>query len=231
MSQDRAILESAYANHLRAIANLDTPGKKHQSSSSDSQVDVNPENLSALPPFTGTAVDGPAIPEILVPATSQDAVNAVGLARRFSKRARLDVLESMLKLDDAQCDLPRKWLNSSSMGQTAVAMTPIPEERSIPDISITRQSSDSTVQSVGGSTYRKRLIMDSPAGKAIGGLIHRLAVSRGAGEHKDEAKEKGKENDPDEKVETGFSKYLSMRFKKPPLRTPDYDEHYHFGSL
>ena len=73
--------------------------------------------------------------------------------------------------------------------------------------------------------------MDSPAGKAIGGLIHRLAVSRGAGEHKDEAKEKGKENDPDEKVETGFSKYLSMRFKKPPLRTPDYDEHYHFGSL
>ena len=46
--------------------------------------------------------------------------------------------------------------------------------------------------------------MDSPAGKAIGGLIHRLAVSRGAGEHKDEAKEKGKENDADEKVETGF---------------------------
>ena len=231
MSQDRAILESVFAKNRKAIADLDTLGKKHQSSSSDSQFDVKPENISALPPFTGIAVDGPAIPEILVSGTSQHAVDSVGLARRFSKRARLDVLESMLDLDDAPGDLRRKWLNSSSKGQTAVAMTSIPEEHSIPDISITRHSSDSTVQSSEVRTHRKRSIMDSPAGKTIGGLIHQLSISRGAGAHKVEATDKGKENDPDEKAETGPLKYLSMHFKKPPLKTPDYDEHYHFGSL
>ena len=231
MSQDRAILDSVFAKNRRAIVDLDTTSKKYQSSSSESQPNVNLESLSALPSLTDTAVNSPATPEISVSGTLQDAANPVSLARRFSKRARLDVLESMRNLDDAPGDLRRKWLNPSSKSQTAVAMTSIPEEHSISDISVTRQSSDSTVRSSEVSTRQKRSIMDSPAGKTIGGLIHRLSVSRGAGAHKVEATDKGKENDPDEKAETGPLKYLSMHFKKPPLKTPDYDEHYRYGSL
>lgn len=249
MSEDRAILESVFAKNHDAIAALhslensypspDHPHKAIGAASKKEQTSLKDHKLEKCPNTNG--VELPPIPDVMFSEQSvEGATEVADLSRRFSKRGvRLGVHMSILDLGahSAPAELRKKWINSDQSfsddaSQPPAMLVPVLESTSADCFTGARQSSESST-SRGSRKNRAQSLINSPAAKSIGNIIRRISLSHGDS-HRTDVKGKAKENDiPTPKIEDnpGKLKKLVLRFQKPPLKTPDYNQEFENGML
>lgn len=131
MSEDRAILESIFAENRTALADATKMRPSHSdnpSTPSETSPELEPgahgRNLSAA-----TGVESISVPDVLPPSKragdkSVDGEEPSSLARRFSKRNGLKIHKSILdtRAEEIEAALRGRWLKSGVYGNIVMPM-------------------------------------------------------------------------------------------------------------
>lgn len=241
MSEDRAILESIFAENRNAISSLARSGSRYHKHSSSTSSDQDPElkpgahgrNLSSA-----TGVEGISVPDYLPPTTETTKVtgltergNERSLGRRFTKRVGLGVHKTIIEIqvNDTEATLRRRWIKDD---RTAAIMPSIVETTQEP---AQGQSHPANETATTNSRNNSLALISSSIGKSLSRAIHRLSIRKGQ-ENLPTSPLADKSGTPSDGaqdakvVKQSVSTRLKHKFATPELTTPDYEREFENGA-